>query len=568
MNLRAAKSWGGWWVAAGCLLLVMSAGGCDKRSTGSSDAAAEAQQPAVPTVELTLLYGSEKRAWITDVTDAFNAGNTQVAGKRVHVSAVPLGSGECIDEVMSERRKADLVSPASLAFVKLGNADSRAKTGRDLIGPTDNLVLSPVVIAMWKPMAQAIGWPGRAIGWSDVLMLARNPSGWAAYGHPEWGRFKFGHTHPEYSNSGLISTFAIAYAATGKTAGLTTADVASPHTADFMGRIESAVPHYGSSTGFFADRMIDNGPGYLSAAVLYESLVVDAARQHPNIQFPLVAIYPREGTFWSDHPVGVVQRDWVTPEKQEAAKAYVQYLLARPQQEKALRYGFRPADPAIPLGPPLSPESGVDPGQPKTTLEVPSPPVMNAVIELWRARKKKANVVLVFDTSGSMRDDNKLVSARAGALQLLSMLADDDTLSLLPFSSDMRWSGRNMRMGDSRLLAETTINLLVADGGTRLYDSIDEAYRHLAQHPQPDRISAVVALTDGQDTESVLKLPELLKRIRPDEEHRPIRVFTIGYGADADVNVLKSIADDTQAKFYKGTPQNIREVFKEIATFF
>jgi hypothetical protein len=27
---------------------------------------------------------------------------------------------------------------------------------------------------------------------------------------------------------------------------------------------------------------------------------------------PIVAIDPKQGTFWSDHPVGVVNRSWVT----------------------------------------------------------------------------------------------------------------------------------------------------------------------------------------------------------------------------------------------------------------
>src|SRR4029450_6272409 len=96
----------------------------------------------------------------------------------------------------------------------------RPKTGRALIGPTDNLVLSPVVIAMWKPMAEAIGWGSKPGGGADVLHLATNKEGGAAHGHPEWGAFKFGHTHPDYSNSGLISVLAEVYAGADKTAGL------------------------------------------------------------------------------------------------------------------------------------------------------------------------------------------------------------------------------------------------------------------------------------------------------------------------------------------------------------
>ena len=100
-------------------------------------------------------------------------------------------------------------------FVRLGNAEGRAKLGREVIGPTSNLVLSPVVIGIWEPMAKALGWPDKPIGWSDILGLATDNQGWTAHGHPEWGKFKFGHTHPEYSNSGLVSLFARSFGIRG-----------------------------------------------------------------------------------------------------------------------------------------------------------------------------------------------------------------------------------------------------------------------------------------------------------------------------------------------------------------
>ncbi len=64
-------------------------------------------------IEVTFLYGSEKEEWIKDVTDAFNKSGAKVGGKAVTVKAIPEGSGECIDDLLSERVKADLVSPAS-----------------------------------------------------------------------------------------------------------------------------------------------------------------------------------------------------------------------------------------------------------------------------------------------------------------------------------------------------------------------------------------------------------------------------------------------------------------------
>src|SRR5579872_4142511 len=396
--------------------------GCNQNRSNSSTAQAEGSAPA-GSLELVFTYGSEKEKWIKEVTDSFNrAGNKTKDGQRIFVRATAMGSGESIDDILSGNTHAHIISPASGAFITLGNAESRAKTGHDLVGSTDNLVLSPVVIAMWKPMAEALGYGQKPIGWADILALARSDRGWAQYGYPQWGQFKFGHTHPQYSNSGLISVIAEVYAANKKTSNLTLQDVQSPRTADFVRGVEHSVVHYGSSTGFFGRKMFSSGPQYLSAAVLYESMVIESYGQ--NLQFPVVAIYPKEGTFWSDHPIGIVNRDWVTPAHKEAAQIYMKYLLARPQQERAMTYGFRPGAVDVPLAAPIDAAHGVDPKEPKTTLEVPSADVINAALEMWKQDKKTADVVLVLDTSGSMVEEQKMQNAREGAKQLVSMLDD------------------------------------------------------------------------------------------------------------------------------------------------
>jgi Ca-activated chloride channel homolog len=550
------------------LLSSLALDGCRKEKPSRQESASRERAPE-GSLELVFPYGSEKEKWIVDVTRDFNQRNVKTSsGKRIFVRALPMGSGETIDNILSGSLRAHLASPASGAFIKLGNAESRSKTGKDLIASTDNLVLSPVVIAMWKPMAEATGWGKKPIGWSDILALARNEKGWEAYGYPQWGKFKFGHTHPEYSNSGLISLFAEAYAGSGKSAGLTLADLNKPQLKQFMGGVEQSVVHYGSSTGFFGRKMFTNGPQYLSAAVLYESMVVESYSQN-NLAFPIVAVYPKEGTFWSDHPVGVVERDWVTQEHREAAKIYIQYLLARPQQQKAMEYGFRPALVDIPLAAPLDAAHGIDPQEPKTTLEVPSAEVINGILQVWRAEKKHSNVVLVLDTSGSMNDDNKIQNAREGAKQLVQMLDDGDTFSFLPFSSELHWAQQNASVKDERSKLNAQIDSLFAGGGTALYDAIDAAYQQLATVPPGDsKIQAVVVLTDGADTQSRMKLPELMQRIQYNGETRAIHIFTIAYGADARKDILQKIADATQAKFYEGTPQNIVGVFRDISTFF
>ncbi len=542
--------------------LLLSA--CSDNSNDQSQSAKPVDDPNA--VNVLFAYGSEKQAWVEEVTAGFNNAKVQLAsGKTIHIQTQPMGSGELVEGLLDGSLQAHLGSPASDAFIKLGNAQAQVKTNKDLFDHTEQLVLSPVVIAMWKPMAEALGWGKKTISWKDIVTLAKDPKGWASYGYPQWGKFKFGHTHPDYSNSGLISLFAEVYAGAGKVSGLTLEDVRNPQTADYLHSIEQAVVHYGRSTGFFGNKLMDNGPGYLSAAVLYENMVIESYQRN-NLPFPIVAIYPQEGTFWSDHPAGIVNAPWVSAEQREAAGIYLKFLLDKPQQERALAYGFRPADVNIPLAAPLDAQHGVDPAEPKTTLEVPSVTVMNEIKQLWYQQKRHANIVLVLDTSGSMSGE-KMDNARQGALQLLDMLGAEDNFSLLPFNSQPDWVMQNEKVADKRDEAKRQVEALFASGGTALYDAIAAAHSFL-QHQSAENIAAIVILSDGADSNSQMTLEELHSKIALDAEHQAIRIFPIAYGDGARLDVLKDIAQTTQTQAYSGTPQNINTVFREISTFF
>ena len=552
-------------LVVGCLAV---AGACRWSSPPADRASASG-----PTLELVFTYGSEKQPWIEETTAAFNRQQHRTAsGKTILVDAVPMGSGEAIEELLAGTRKAHLTSPASAAFIALANAQSRAKTGRDLVGPTENLVLSPVVIAMWKPMAEAIGWGRRPVGWADVLALAKDPRGWAGAAQPQWGAFRFGHTHPEASNSGLIALVASTYAAAGKARGLTLQDVAQPEVSRFLAGIEKSVVHYGSSTGFFGRKMFERGPSYLSAAVLYESSVIESYDPKYRLPFPIVAIYPKEGTFWSDHPIGVVEREWVSPEHREAAQAYTRFLLEPAQQARAIPHGFRPASVDVPLGAPIDAAHGVDPTEPKTTLEVPAAEVIEATLRLWREAKRTASVTLALDVSGSMNEEDgaKIKGAREGGRQLVATLADRDRFGLLLFNSEPRWVEQGAELKDARVRLDAALASTIADGGTALYDAVLAAVdrQEAAGRGGDGRIAAVVVLSDGADRDSRTSLAQLLERIRFDGERRNVRVFTIAYGKDAKKDVLQQIAEATQGRAFDGRPETIRQVFRDISTFF
>jgi hypothetical protein len=83
----------------------------------------------------------------------------------------------------------------------------------------------------------------------------------------------------------------------------------------------------------------------------------------------------------------VLQADWVTLEKAEAARMFLDFLTSREMQELALQYGFRPVDGDISLNQPGSPfpryrDNGVQLDLPPE-VEVPPGNVLNAMLEFW-----------------------------------------------------------------------------------------------------------------------------------------------------------------------------------------
>lgn len=528
------------------------------------------------TVEISIVYGSEKRAWMDDVVGRFNnSGQKTADGATIRVTATPMGSTDSLNQILDGTIQPTVWSPASKILLPVANDEWGKKNhGAQLV--TEDaplLVLSPVVIAMWEPMARALGWPETQLGWTDIAELSASGKSWADFGRPEWGPVQFGHTHPDYSNSGITTIIAVTYAATGKTRGLTVADVQAPATAEFMQKIQSGVIHYGESTGFFGEQMFNRGPAYLSAAVLYENLVIESRNRerYPNLSTPVMAIYPREGTFWSDHPYAILNAPWVSAEQRAAAEVFQAYLLDRPQQELALQYGFRPADPNVPVTAPIVPENGVDPQQPKTLLEVPRPDVLAAIRTLWVQNKKRVDVMAVLDVSGSMEEESRLEQAKTALRIFVEQLDADDGFGLTIFSNEASVLTPISPIGPKRAETLDRIGGLTPRGGTRLLDTLAETYQVLAAEPPGTRIRAIVLLTDGLDNRSQRTPQQLLSLVGQDEEGRSIKIFTIAFGGDADVMLLKDIATTSGARSYVGKPDergSIERVYRDIATFF
>ena len=565
---RVARS-----VVALALALAGGCGSCkdDSASGTAASASAGKDSAAVPAnaITITIAYGSEKKAWLEDQAKKFQASGAKTsAGRPILIEGKAMGSGEAVQAIKDGSLKPHVFSPASAAYIRILNDEWLQTAGRTKpIAPTagDSLVVSPVVIGMWKPMAEALGWPSKSISWRDLLKVSSDPKGWGSKGFPEWGRFKYGHCSPEFSNSGYLAVLAEAYAGAKKTRDLTVADLDAKQTLDFLTVVEGTIVYYGKSTGFFADKMLERGPKFLSAAVMYENLVIESYGK--KSEMPLVAVYPSEGTFWSDHPFAILDAPWVGPDEKAAAQAFQDFLKAKPAQEAALAVGFRPGDPSIAMAAPIDLAHGVDPKQPQTILPLPDAKVLEKLFTVWQATKKGAYVVFVFDKSGSM-DGKPLVEAKAGARSFLDHLGDRDHVTILFFDATVYPPVGPMKLDTGRGALEARIDGITAGGGTALYDAIAAGYDMAAAHAakDPNQIHAVVVMTDGKDENSKLELAPLKAKF-PTEE-AAVKVFTIAYGTKAETKVLDEIADSAKGSSSKGSVDDIKNVYLDMASFF
>ena len=426
-------------------------------------------------------------------------------------------------------------------------------------------MLTPLVIAMPRPMAEALGWPDEALGWSDVLELARSEQGWGDFGHPEWGEFRLGKTNPNFSTSGLSALIAQTYAAAGKTAAISAEDLAKPEVIQYGADVESAVVHYGDTTLTFMNNWYradqrGNPYAYVSAAAVEEKSVIDYNSGNPDgvldqgeeprePRVPLVAIYPEEGTLYSDNPMIVLDADWVDDAEKAAAAKFVEFVQLPANQEKVLEFGFRPGNPDVALGAPIDASNGLDPAQPQTLLDVPDPAVAVSVLDAWDTQRKSARVTLVIDVSGSMGDvadssngETKLDLAKRAAVDALDEFKDDDDVGLRIFTTDLDASGATFvdlvepsRVGDVRENLANRIRDLVPLNGTPLYDVAASTYQELDETYDPTRINALVLLTDGRnddgdgsdDGQQPAALLDTLTRGTEGAPSRPVRVFPI-----------------------------------------
>ena len=502
-------------------------------------------------VTIDVLVNAGAEDYVTAAAAQFNEeGIDAASGNRVIVNVLKMEAGEAVAAL--DESQPSIWIPDNEVWAGIA-----AEQGNDSYqGDCMSIAESPLVIGMWREVAELFGWPSRDLGWLDIGSIASDQSAWQYYSGGQYGDvLRLGHTHPGLSGSGASTLLALVQAANSKTVAVTSSEINQPIVQASVGAFEGGVSWFSQDTETLGATMFERGAEFLGAAVMYENNVL--AEGGGNI----VPIYPFEGTFMATHPACIA--DSADSDSQEAAQTFRDWLRSDDGQTTAVTYGMRPLTNVDTSA--LTAFAGVDLAQPSTVFAAPTVETVYAVQELWQAARKPVHLALILDTSGSMRG-GKMDGMLEAAEQFVQQMGDGDYLTLVNFYTTVDIEARRANVGEERDRLISIIRSMEAGGDTSLYDAIGRSSEILAEDNSAETANALVVLTDGQDTSSYNY--SFGSRLFSQASANSTTVFTIAYGRDADDSVLAELATQAQGNFFQGDEASIGEIYDEMSAAF
>lgn len=166
--------------------------------------------------------------------------------------------------------------------------------------------------------------------------------------------------------------------------------------------------------------------------------------------------------------------------------------------------------------------------------------------ELKKEQQAPRDMVFVLDTSGSMREDDKLDQAKKALKHGLHILGDKDRFAIMSFATTVNHYRPELVAATKDQLAEAAkwIDSLEPSGGTAISDALDAAFK--MQSSDSSRTFTLVLLTDGKPTIGETDTDKILKQVHQKNTGHT-RIFTFGVGNDLNAAFLDQLSDQTRA---------------------
>lgn len=373
-------------LAGAYYLFTMRGGGRTQQAgVGGGSTVKGEDKPVGEVVEIGVAYGTEKRRWLEGAVKAFAA---SPEGRGIKVELLPMGSLEGAQAVVKGDKRIHAWSPASTLYLPTFVADYQARHSGNPVLKGENLALTPMVFIMWEERHKAFVARYKDVNLKTVAQALQEPGGWETIaGKPNWGVFKFAHTHPNQSSSGLTTLVLTAYVYHGKNKGLEMRDILDLGFQKWLGELERGVTGMSHSTGTMVKEMVLKGPSSYDCVMAYENTAIDYLENAKGRWDAIRVVYPRLN-MWNESPYYVLDVPWSSAEQRKAATVFMQFLLSEAVQKEAVVHGFRPANPNVAIkyeGSPfvmyaangISDDLGV-------ICEPPGGDVLNNLLQVWQ----------------------------------------------------------------------------------------------------------------------------------------------------------------------------------------
>jgi hypothetical protein len=308
-------------------------------------------------------------------------------------------------------------------------------------------------------------------------------------------------------------------------------------------------------------------PEDATAFPVAEADLIDHNRLYPDHR--MVSVTPSEGTPAFEFSLINVATD---PVKAQAVELLRTYLMTPGAAKILAQYGIRSS--SVPVTMP-TPTGSV--GEVQVSPQPDAQTVAQAT-DVWQSATIDFSLLAVFDVSGSMKEKvgntTRVAITQEAAGIALSALPKSTKLGLWVFSIGIGKNGADYReiapigrLDDEahrKAVAGATQNLSKAiGGGTGLYDTMWAAFQKVKANYDPNRVNAVVILTDGRNDDpqgiSWEQLKANLKKAS--DPNKPVAITTIGIGPDVDQKALTEISRMTHSDFYSApTPADMTTV--------
>jgi len=316
------------------------------KAPGSSGGMLDSLTGSGAPVELGIAYGTEKQRWLEWAVEEFAKTRD---GKRIKIHLIPMGSLEGAHALLNGDQRIQVWSPASSLYKDTFVQEWQVKYSSNPILKEEPIALTPMVYVMWDERYQAFVQRYKNVSFATLAQALQEKGGWDSIAQkPDWGLFKFGHTHPNESNSGLMAIVLAAYSYQKKTRDLQLKDVVDVGFQTWMQGFERAVSGLSNSTGNMMKEMVLKGPSSYDALLVYENVTIDYLKNAEGRWGQLRIVYP-EYNAWNDNPYYIIDASWSSKEQRQAAETFLNFLLSEPVQKASLVHGFRPANPSVPI---------------------------------------------------------------------------------------------------------------------------------------------------------------------------------------------------------------------------